>query len=145
MSPNCVGWLNSSQSSWRARARAFPTSGAARPLAATSASIGPPQRVATDRAGNLYFPSLNCVFRLDASGTLTLIAGNSREGFSGDGGGATQAQLNTPQGLAFDAAGDLFIADTGNNRIREVTLDGKIRTVAGNGQAGFSPVSGPAT
>ncbi len=115
------------------------------PVAATSTSIGPPQRVATDSTGNVYFTSLNCVFRLDANGTLTLVAGNSREGFSGDGGPATQAQLSTPQGLAWDASGDLFIADTGNNRIREVTPDGIIQTIAGNGQPGFYPITGPAT
>jgi uncharacterized protein (TIGR03437 family) len=92
--------------------------------------------VTTDSAGNLYFTSLNSVFRVDRSGSLTLIAGTSRAGFSGDGGLATRAQLNAPAGLAVDSAGDIFIADSGNNRVREVTPDGVINTVAGNGSPG---------
>ena len=108
-------------------------------------SIGPPQRATTDRAGDVYFSSLNTVFKLDTSGVLTVVAGNSRAGFSGDGGPATQAQLNKPEGLAVDASGDLFIADSGNNRIREVTTDGKIQTIAGIGMAGFYGDLGPAT
>src|SRR5690348_8189335 len=64
----------------------------ATPAAATSIPIGPPQRIASDGAGNLYFTSLNSVFRLDGAGSVTLIAGNSRPGFGGDGGPATQAQ-----------------------------------------------------
>ena len=117
----------------------------ATPNLATSVSIGPPQRVTTDAGGNAYFTSLNCVFKLDTGGTLTLIAGNSRTGFSGDGGPATQAQLNAPQGVAVDSAGNLYIADTGNNRVREVTPDGVIHTVAGTGQGGFFGNGGPAT
>ncbi|MBZ5579046.1 MAG: SMP-30/gluconolactonase/LRE family protein [Acidobacteriia bacterium] len=117
----------------------------ATPAGATSTSIGPPQRVTTDAAGNLYFTSLNSVFKVSTSGTLTLIAGNSRQGFAGDGGPAIQAQFNAPQGLAVDAAGDVFIADTGNNRVREVTADGVIHTVAGSGISGFYGSGGPAT
>ncbi len=116
----------------------------ATPAAASSVPLGPPERIARDAAGNLYISALNCVFKLSSSGALTLVAGNSRPGFSGDGGPATQAQLNGPQGLAIDAAGDLFIADTGNNRIREVTPDGLIQTFAGTGEAGLYPISGPA-
>jgi len=114
------------------------------PAPATSLPIGPPQRVARDSAGNLYFSALNCVFKLDSTGTVTLVAGNSRQGFSGDGGVATLAELNGPQGMAFDAAGDLYIADTGNHRIRQVTPDGNIHTFAGTGQAGLYPITGPA-
>ena len=110
----------------------------ATPAPATSVSIGRPQRVAVDRAGNVYFTSLNCVFKLDAGGTLTRVAGNSRAGYSGDGGPATQAQLNDPAGMAIDSSGDIFIADTGNNVVREATPDGKIQTVAGNGTPGYS-------
>ena len=109
----------------------------ATPAAATSLSLGQPQRVTLDSAGNLYFSSLNSVFRMDTSGKVTLVAGNSRAGFSGDGGPATQAQLNAPKGLAVDAAGDIFIADSANNRVREVTPDGIIHTIAGNGQPGI--------
>lgn len=115
------------------------------PTGALNISIGPPQRVAVDAAGNYYFSSSNAVFKVDGSGTLTLLAGNGRPGFSGDGGPAPQAQLNAPQGIAVDAAGDLFIADSGNNRIRKVTPDGIIHTIAGQGTGGFFGNEGPAT
>jgi uncharacterized protein (TIGR03437 family) len=115
------------------------------PVAATSISIGRPQRVTVDGVGNFYFTSLNCVFKVDSSGTLTRIAGNSRAGYSGDGGPATQAQLNAPVGLAIDGGGDIFIADLGNNVVREVTPSGNIQTVAGNGTQGYSGDFGVAT
>ncbi len=115
------------------------------PVAAKNISIGLPQRVVVDGSGNLYFTSLNCVFRLDTSGVLTRVAGNSRAGFSGDGGPATQAQLNLPAGLALDSAGDIFIADSGNNRIREMTKDGTINTFAGSGNPGYAGDSFPAS
>ncbi len=115
------------------------------PVAATSISIGHPQRVTVDAAGNFYFTSLNCVFKVDNSGTLTRIAGNSRAGYSGDGGPAIRAQLNAPAGLAIDGTGDIFIADLGNNVVREVTPDGNIQTVAGNGTQGYSGDFGVAT
>jgi uncharacterized protein (TIGR03437 family) len=100
--------------------------------------------VATDASGNLYFTGLNCVFRLDASGVLTSIAGNSRAGYSGDGGPATQAQLNSPAGLALDSSGDIFVADTGNNAVREITRDGTIHTFAGSGYPGYLGDGNPA-
>ena len=65
----------------------------ATPAAAASVSLGQPGRVALDASGNLYFSASNCVFKIDAHGTVTLIAGNSRAGFSGDGGLAVNAQL----------------------------------------------------
>ena len=73
-----------------------------------------------------------------------MIAGNSRAGYSGDGGAALNAQLSSPVGLAIDSAGDIFIADSGNNRVREVLTSGIIVTVAGNGVAGFAGDGGPA-
>jgi trimeric autotransporter adhesin len=112
----------------------------ATPAAATSASIGRPNRVAVDPAGTLYFSSLNTVFSVNASGTLSVVAGNSRAGFSGDGGPAASAQLNNPQGIAVDAAGNVYIADSGNNRVRVVSAQGIIDTFAGNGQ--FASASG---
>lgn len=115
------------------------------PVAGAAISIGQPQRITTDASGNLFFTSLNCVFRLDGKGVLTLVAGNSRAGFGGDGGPATRAQLNAPRGLAVDSSGDVFIADTGNNVVREVTAAGQIQTVAGTGTPGFSGDGGPAT
>lgn len=116
----------------------------ATPVPATSAAIGPPQRVAVDAGGNVYFSSSNSVFKIDGKGMLTRIAGNSRAGFSGDGGPAVQAQLNSPEGVAIDGSGDVFIADTGNNRVREVTPDGNINTIAGTGVPGWEGDGGPA-
>jgi uncharacterized protein (TIGR03437 family) len=103
--------------------------------------VGGLQSVAADAAGNVYFSSLNSVFRVDPNGALTHVAGNSRPGYSGDGGPATSAQLNA-FGLAVDGAGNVFIA-TGN-RIRRVSLSGVIVTVAGGGTGGLGD-GGPAT
>jgi uncharacterized protein (TIGR03437 family) len=100
---------------------------------AVSSAIGAPGGLAIDREGTVLFTSMNCVFRLDAAGTLTRIAGNARAGFSGDGGTATSAQLNDPRGIAMDATGNLFIADSLNGRIRRVSPRGIITTVAGGG------------
>jgi len=108
------------------------------PLAGLQAPVVDPQGVATDSAGNLYFTSGNCVFKLDSSGIMTLVAGNSRSGYAGDGGTATGAELNYPRGLAFDAGGNLYIADPANSVIRKVSPAGIITTFAGNGTAGFS-------
>jgi hypothetical protein len=79
---------------------------------------------------------------------ISTLAGNGRRGFAGDGGLATAAELNAPSGIAVDARGDVFIADTGNNRVREVLANGHIRTVAGTGACGSTvPLrnGGPAT
>lgn len=99
--------------------------------------------VAVDKAGNVY-ASLwdhNVVLRLDTKGVLSPFAGNGRPGFSGDGGPAQQAQLLDPQGLAVDQDGNLYIADSANNRIRKVS-NGIITTVAGSGLVGNSGDSG---
>ncbi len=102
--------------------------------------------VATDAAGNVYFSSGNCVFKVDASGVLTRVAGSSAvAGYSGDGGPATSARLNYPLGLAVDAAGNLYIADAANYAVRKVAATGIITTVAGNGTSGYSGDGGPAT
>src|SRR5262249_21573685 len=82
------------------------------------------------------FSSGNSVFKVDSAGSMTLVAGNSRAGFSGDGGPATAAKLNAPGGMAFDSKGNLYIADTGNNRVRMVNSQVVISTFAGNGNAG---------
>lgn len=115
------------------------------PSAAVSASVGRPTDMITDGAGNLYFTSLNSVLKVDRNGVLTRVAGNSRGGYAGDGGAAVNAQLNGPQGLAFDSAGNLFIADSGNFRIRVVSSTGIITPFAGNGTGGSSGDGGPAT
>ena len=113
----------------------------------TSASLGPdsPLDIAADPAGDLFFARQNTVLRWDATTrVLTLVAGNGTPGFSGDNGPATSAQLYGPDGIAVDSAGNLYIADSVNNRIRKVS-NGIITTVAGNGTAGFSGDNGPAT
>ena len=81
----------------------------------------------------MFFVDQNTVLRLDATtGILTLVAGNGTPGFSGDNGPATSAQLNSPAGVAVDSAGNVYIADGCNHRIRKVS-NGVITTVAGNG------------
>jgi uncharacterized protein (TIGR03437 family) len=113
----------------------------------TSANLGPdaPRYMAADAAGNLFFVDQNAVLRMDAAtGLLTLVAGNGTTGFSGDNGPATSAQLSYPEGIAVDSAGNLYIADTSNYRIRKVS-HGVITTVAGNGNFGIGGDNGPAT
>jgi uncharacterized protein (TIGR03437 family) len=119
------------------------------PTAATASStaLGTTLSVATDAAGSAYFIASNCVFKVDVSGVLTRVAGNSaRWGRSGDGGPATSAQLSHPSGVAVDGSGNLYIADTYNNVIRKVAAaSGNIATVAGNGTDGYSGDGGLAT
>ena len=98
-----------------------------------------------DYAGQLYLSDQgNNRIRKISHGIITTIAGNGAAGYSGDGGPATAAQLRSPTGTAIDAAGNLYIADAGNNRIRAVTPDGMIWTAAGNGSAGYEGDWGPA-
>jgi hypothetical protein len=104
-----------------------------------------PNSVAVDGAGNVFFAQGNVVLRLDGTtGVLTAVAGNGLPGFSGDNGLATSAQLYYPVAIALDPAGNLYIADTGNNCVRKVS-DGVITTVAGNGTPGLGGDGGPAT
>jgi hypothetical protein len=113
---------------------------------ATKAELQSPVGVATDSSGNLYIADEgnNVIRKVDISGTITTIAGNNTEGYSGDNGLATSASLSAPSGVAVDSAGSLFIVDTGNNRIREVNTAGTIATIAGNGTAGYTGDNGPA-
>ena len=114
-----------------------------------NAPTGTIASVAVDQAGNVYVTSNilgnNLVFKVNQQGVLTVVAGNGTQGFSGDGGAATSAALLSPGGLAVDAAGNLYIVDSGNQRIRKVTPVGIITTVAGNGTQGYSGDGGPAT
>ena len=98
---------------------------------AINAQLNAPAGVAVDSAGNLYIADTlnNMVRRVSPDGTITAFAGTGTAGSSGDGSAATSAQLNAPQGLAVDTAGTLYIADTGNNRVRKVS-GGTISTVA---------------
>ena len=109
--------------------------------------LADPVDVAADFAGNLFIVdySNHRILKLDAYGSISTVAGNGLRGFSGDGGQATAAQLDTPNGVFVDAFGALFIADTNNARIRRVEPDGTIRTVAGSGLAGFGGDGGPST
>ena len=114
------------------------------PAQASGVSIGDPPRVAADSAGNIYFGSLHCIFKVDPSGTLTRIAGTGRSGLTGDGGPALNAQLGFPDGIAFDAAGSLYFTERDANRIRRIAANGAIGTFAGTGVAGNSGDGGPA-
>jgi sugar lactone lactonase YvrE len=115
---------------------------------ASQAVLNSPQGLAVDAEGNLYVTdSFNDrVRKIDLEGVITTIAGDGVQGYSGDGGPATQAALNLATGplsgagqaLAVDQRGDLFVADGGNNRVREVDVGGVIRTVAGTGQPGYA-------
>jgi uncharacterized protein (TIGR03437 family) len=114
---------------------------------ATSAEMFEPIGVAMDASGNLFIvdDDDNRIRKVSASGIITTVAGNGTAGFSGDGGPATSASLSYPTGVAMDASGNLFIADYGNNRIREVSASGIITTVVGDGTQGSSGDGGPAT
>src|SRR5579862_4984318 len=114
---------------------------------ATSASLDHPYGIAVDVFGNLFIADShnNRIRKVSASGIITTVAGGGFPGFSGDGGPATSASLFYPATVAVDASGNLFIADSGNSRIRKVSADGKITTVAGSGTAGFSGDDGSAT
>ncbi len=110
------------------------------------AQISSPISIILDKSGNIYFSdqSNQRVRKINSSGIISTIAGNGVQGFSGDGGLATSAKLNFPNGLALDTLGNLYIADSNNFRIRKVDTSGIITTIAGNGQ-GFSGDGGPAT
>jgi len=109
---------------------------------ATSAEMNWPWGVAVDAAGNTYFGDMfnNCIRKVTAStGIISTVAGTGNAGFSGDGGLATSAKLYYPYGVAVDAAGNIYIADEANDRIRKVTAStGDISTVAGTGKTGYS-------
>jgi sugar lactone lactonase YvrE len=114
---------------------------------ALSAITNIPTGVAQDAAGNSYIASFEgAIYEVDLTGQLTLIAGTGIGSFSGDGGPAINADIRFPQAIAVDAAGNVFIADTDNNRIRRIdSATGIITTVAGNGVAGFAGDGGAAT
>ena len=107
---------------------------------AVAAQLNFPAGVAVDGSGNLYIADEwnNRIRRVDLSGTITTIAGTGRRGFSGDGGTAVAARLNHPNGVAVDGAGNLYIADSDNHRIRRIDLSGTITTSAGTGERGFN-------
>ncbi len=113
---------------------------------ATAARLDRPFGVAVDSAGVLYIADYNNnrIRRVTADGKIATVAGTGAKDFGGDGGPAVSARLRGPYGVAVDAAGDLYIADTENHRVRKVTADGKIATVAGTGTKDFGGDGGPA-
>jgi uncharacterized protein (TIGR03437 family) len=115
---------------------------------ATSASLNRPNGIAFDTAGNIYIADTghHVVRKVNTSGIISTVAGNNSSAYSGDGGPAIDASLSEPSGLAFDGAGNLYIADTNNNCIRIVTPDQNIHTFAGLcSYALFQGDGGPAT
>ncbi|MBT4026280.1 RHS repeat-associated core domain-containing protein [Desulfobacula sp.] len=112
---------------------------------ATQAIIQNPDCIFVDSSGNLYIAAMHRIRKVDISGIITTVAGNGTPGYSGDAEIATQATLNSPEGIYVDQTGNLYIVDTSNNRIRKVDTYGIITTVAGNGTNGYSGDGGPAT
>lgn len=114
---------------------------------AKSAQLNQPRACAADAAGNLYIADTgnHRIRKVNAAGAIATVAGVGTAGADGDGAAATLAKLSSPQGVAVDGDGNLFIADTGNQRIRRVGVDGAIRTIAGSGLAGWSGDGGAAT
>ena len=119
---------------------------------AVEALLAYPSDVVVDGAGNLYIADSSNyrIRRIDTEGIITTIAGIGEAGYSGDGGSAIEAQLNWPSSLALDGAGNLYIADSNNHRIRRVDVAGTITTVAGTGEmdypggGGYGGDGGPA-
>lgn len=112
---------------------------------AVRAILSEPQSIAVDANGDLYVSDRsNRVFRIDAAGQVEVLAGTGEAGFSGDGGPATKARFDNPAGLAFDATGNLFVADTYNGRIRRIDPNGDITTVVGTGEPTSMGDGGPA-
>ncbi|MCX6631967.1 MAG: hypothetical protein NTW28_30530 [Candidatus Solibacter sp.] len=105
-----------------------------------------PSACATDSAGNLYIADTanHTIRKVNPAGVISAVAGTGAAGASGDEGAATDARLSSPCGVVADDMGDIFIADTGNHRIRQVTPDGVIHSIAGSGTAGFAGDGSPA-
>jgi len=114
---------------------------------ATSATLDGPAGVAVDGTGNLYIADYNnrCIRMVGTNGIITTLAGSGLFSYSGDGGAATNASFRNPAGVTVDSAGNVYIADEGNNRIRVVGTNGIINTIVGTGNAGFSGDGGAAT
>ena len=116
---------------------------------AALAEISGPSAILVDGAGNVYFTEQgNSTVReiVKATGLIETVAGTGTQGYTGDGGAATAALLNEPEGIAFDLNGNLYISDSGNNVIRRISAtDGTISTVAGTGAGGYSGDGGAAS
>jgi sugar lactone lactonase YvrE len=114
---------------------------------AINAKLNSPRHLVFDTVGNLYFADEDnhAIRKIDINGLISTIAGNGTLGYSGDGSQATSAQLDNPRGVCIDANGNIFIADSGNNVIRKIDVNGVISTIAGNGSRGFFGDNGLAT
>jgi uncharacterized protein (TIGR03437 family) len=106
----------------------------------TAYAMTDPFGIVADMAGDIYVSDRGThqVVEFSAAGTVSVVAGLGTPGFGGDGGPAIQASLNTPSGLAIDAQGTIYIADAGNQRIRTITTDGMMHTIAGSGLSAFA-------
>jgi uncharacterized protein (TIGR03437 family) len=113
---------------------------------ATQTALSSPTAVAIDSAGNLYIADLfnRRVRQVNPQGIITTVTGTGQAGYDGDGGPATQARIESPESLALDRLGNLYIADSANNVVRKVDTVGMISTFAGTGQGGFSGDNGQA-
>ena len=113
---------------------------------ASGAEFNFPSSVAADAAGNIYVADTrnHRIRKIDASGVISTLAGTGEDGDRGDGGPATQAQLCLPAGVAADSAGNVYVADTWNHRVRKVNASGVISTIAGTGVRGFRGDGGQA-
>jgi sugar lactone lactonase YvrE len=114
---------------------------------AINSELSQPQGVAFDAVGNLYIGDYGNIRirKVNTAGIITTIAGNGMEGYSGDGGPSTAAELSVPSGVACDTDGNLYIADEAANVIRKINTAGIISTIAGNGTAAYSGDGGVAT
>jgi sugar lactone lactonase YvrE len=103
--------------------------------------------MAFDSSNNLFISDFsgNTVIKVTPTGNITSVAGTGSGGYSGDNGPAISAQIVEPSGIAVDSQGNVYIADSGNNRVRKVNPGGTITTIAGNGQYGYLGDGGPAT
>jgi len=116
-------------------------------ILASTASLYLPRNLSFDRNGNLYIAEQKAhrIRKIDTSGKITTVAGNGTSGYSGDGGAAISAQINNPRGVLVDDAGNIYISDISNSRIRKVDTNGIITTFAGTGESGYSGDGGAAT
>ena len=123
---------------WRATADGTP---------AREAAFQTPSHLALDGAGAIFLSDAygHRIYRIDRSGTVTRLAGNGHAMYEGENVNAKQSRLNEPRGIRIRPDGSLVFAETGNNRIRQITSDGVLRTLAGNGRAEYSGDGGPAT